>query len=224
MTPDIYPAVKPKRRWYQFGLRGLLIGTAVVAVLIVVGFFLRIRLVGTQHGNTQMAAERRFKTIGEIIGLNKDGTPKGDVFQIYLDLDVHDDEELKELPEHAQNIWFIYQFSEAVDNGGMDQFICSFTGAYAAQTLRALEAAGARHHFEWLRQACNLFPNGLPDKDQDVRRRQYTEVVAAHRINFEPVKLGELLAAANPGSKVDKEDLALLALTYWKLHTQEQRP
>lgn len=37
MTPSPQPAAKSKRRWFQFSLRTLLVGTAVVAAILAVG-------------------------------------------------------------------------------------------------------------------------------------------------------------------------------------------
>ena len=125
------------------------------------------------------AAEWKPQTLGEIFGLDKEDSPQGEIFRIYLRLDIRTDAELRKLPRCDRYVWLVYRLDQEVQNGGIDQFLSNSSGDYAIETLEALEAAGALQTYQCLKRACDLFPNQRPSDDQATRQLQRRQICAA---------------------------------------------
>ncbi len=71
------------------------------------------------------------------------------------------------------NLLLVVRWEYEIMNGGIDQFMTNGSGDYTAETLEALKAIGAKQSYHYLKQACGLFPDGMPSEDYETRDAQH---------------------------------------------------
>jgi hypothetical protein len=128
--------------------------------------------------------DRRFPTIGEIIGLDKMPTADGRVLRAFLDLDDPSEEEYRKLSVPERYLYDVYVFNARVMNGGIHEYLSGSWGHHWSETIEALQAIGARRTCEYLRRACQLFPDSMPSMDPNVREQQMREIALASGKEF----------------------------------------
>jgi hypothetical protein len=119
----------------------------------------------------------RIPTLGEILGLDKEDTPQGKVFRLYVDLDIRTDEQLRALPVQDRYVWLIYRFDSNVQNGGIDSFFWNSDGEYLAECLEALQAIGAVRTYQMVKELSDLFPDGGPAVENETRQSQMRAIL-----------------------------------------------
>lgn len=105
-----------------------------------------------------------------------------EVRQIFLALEVYTEQDYENLPQRDRFVWDIKWFETEVMNGGVDQYLGNL-GDHAAQCLEALNTIGAKKSYGLLKQACDLFPQGMPSRDQEVRQQQMRELTGNKNID-----------------------------------------
>ena len=114
----------------------------------------------------------RAKTFGEILGHDKGDSPGAMVYRRFLELNVRTDEQFRQLPKADRYLWLVYWLGWQVQNGGIDQLIWNSQGDYIMETLEALQAIGAADTHNTLKEACDLFSDGRPSEDRELRQEQ----------------------------------------------------
>ncbi len=94
-----------------------------------------------------------------------------------------------------------------VNNGGFEQFFYNPAGTYALETIDCLKSIGATETAAMLRSACDLFPNGIPPKEQSERQR------ALEQFTLEQF---EILADLDETFYSRREDVHVLLRAYWE--------
>lgn len=119
----------------------------------------------------------RIRTLGEIFGLDKEKTPQGRVFRLYLDLDIRTDEQLRALPPQDRYVWLICSLDQEVQNGGIDAFFWNESGDYLPECLEALLSINAVRSYQVISELCKFFPDGTPALDQEIRQDQMRTIL-----------------------------------------------
>ncbi len=94
-----------------------------------------------------------------------------------------------------------------VNNGGFHQFFYNFSGELAMETLESLRTIGSVETLGLLEEACNLFPDGKPPKDQTERHQALEQFTLEQH---------EVLDDLNERYYSRREDVHLLLRTYWE--------
>jgi hypothetical protein len=103
--------------------------------------------------------------------------------KVFLTLEVYSEEDYRKLPLRDRYVWDICWFEVEITNGGMDQYLLNSAGDNAGECLEALEAIGAKQAYRLLKNAFDLFPDGRPSADRDVRESQMQRLAGANRID-----------------------------------------
>lgn len=75
-----------------------------------------------------------------------------------------------------QIVELVESLEAEINNGGFDQFFFNSSGDKTADTIAALEAIGAKHTADIVRQAASKFPNGMPSTDRTLRQYQLEKI------------------------------------------------
>ncbi|MEO0895343.1 MAG: DMP19 family protein [Bacteroidota bacterium] len=86
------------------------------------------------------------------------------------------DDQLGPLNEFEKNVLYIEMLEGQVNNGGFEQYFFNNSGAYAHETLRALQAIKAPKVAALLQQAIKAFPTTPIPKDVEKRREFMDEL------------------------------------------------
>jgi hypothetical protein len=108
-----------------------------------------------------------------------------------------------ELSRRDGYVWLVWSFEKNVTNSGIEGFLFNSSGDYALETLEALKAIGASQSYKLLRQACDLFPEGRPNPNQEKRFKQLKAIRDSGR-RFDDLDEGSI-----------EIDLYQLLLDYW---------
>jgi hypothetical protein len=112
-------------------------------------------------------------------------------------------DDVNELPARERFVGDISWLEAEYMNGGTDQVFYNSSGCRIKPMMEALQAIGATRTAASLRRAANLFPNGLPSVDTEVRRSQMDVIRQPNQRVFDQFPLFE-------------EDVFGLLLDYWK--------
>jgi len=80
------------------------------------------------------------------------------------------------LTDAEKNFHYIYWLEAEVNNGGFDQYFFNSAGDHAQDAVGALQAIGANHTAQLLREAMAVFPEGLAPHDRGLRQEQLLEI------------------------------------------------
>ncbi len=106
-----------------------------------------------------------------------------EVHKIFVTLDVVSEKSYRELPRRDRYVWDVGWFETEVMNGGVDQYMYNSAGDHAAECLEALGAIGAQQSYRLLKQACELFPGGMPGSDRETRQQQLHELTGPKHLD-----------------------------------------
>ena len=81
------------------------------------------------------------------------------------------DPRVRELARRERYLWEVQTLATYCDNGGLDSYFY-YAGDRVTDCMEALSAIGAMKSYQCLRSICDLFPNGLPPKDESERQEQ----------------------------------------------------
>ena len=70
-----------------------------------------------------------------------------------------------------------------VNNGGFNQYFFNTAGNLAQEAPAAFDAIGAKHTAKLVRQACSVFPDEAPPKDQN-KRQELLEQIGRDKEDF----------------------------------------
>ena len=130
------------------------------------------------------------KTLGQIFGpltwdtveLPFQHPAKQKIDEIYYSLEVHDLEDYGKLSTRDQHVWNVFWFEAQVMNGGIDAYIRGDYGRFAPDCLAALHEIGATQTYNYLKGACDLFPEGVP-QNQEARRKLLQQKIGDLRLD-----------------------------------------
>ncbi len=86
------------------------------------------------------------------------------------------DPRVRELTRRERYLWEVQTLDTYCDNGGLDSYI-RYAGDRLTDCMEALSAIGAMGTYQLLRQVCDLFPDGLPAKDESERWDQMESIL-----------------------------------------------
>jgi hypothetical protein len=106
----------------------------------------------------------------------------------------------------------IWSLEAEVNNGGFDQYFFNSAGDLAEHTPAALEAIGASHTAEIVRQANRLFGRGGPSPERNKRQKQLESLPATASNEFD--RLDEAFYEY-------EDDLETMLKAYTRKHKKE---
>ncbi len=97
--------------------------------------------------------------------------------QLFLGLKVQSEDDYRALSRRERYLLDVTAFESMLMNGGIAGYMHSAAADHYEECLEALRDIGASDSYEFLSTACKLFPNEIPSKDTDQRRRELDEVI-----------------------------------------------
>ena len=88
------------------------------------------------------------------------------------------------LTEGQLTVLVVQTYFEEVLNGGFYQYFSNETGGLGARTPDALRRVGMNEYVAILERFLNLFPNGQPSEDSDIRQVQLDAIEDEHDEQF----------------------------------------
>ena len=82
-------------------------------------------------------------------------------------------------------IFLCMAMDSEISNGGISQWFGNYTGRHWEETIAQLNQLGAHEIAAVLQKGAELFPDGLPNKDQELRQSQLSAMTNADYDRFE---------------------------------------
>ncbi|MCC7014305.1 MAG: DUF4375 domain-containing protein [Planctomycetes bacterium] len=96
---------------------------------------------------------------------------------------------LRPLSEPERTVYLIWNFTHALDNGGVDAFFYNKSGEHAEKTVEALYVIGAKQLAKLLEESIALFPDGDVPSDIDERTDVLEEIARDTEDVFERLRI-----------------------------------
>jgi hypothetical protein len=120
----------------------------------------------------------------------------------------------------ARVVYLVRMFSGQIANGGFHQFLANTSGDYAAETLEALQQAGATISAGLLEEALSLFPDRRAPRDQSERLRLLLGVTACSKDLLDRLDRCSY-REVDPIEGESRESLDVLLLAYMQARAAE---